>query len=47
MNTFRIVFGCIEGTEPDLLDYRAFAVPIDGVDEVTELTPDRFESPPP
>jgi hypothetical protein len=47
VNTFRIVFACIEGTEPELLDYRAFAVPIDDVSDVSELTPDRFESPPP
>jgi len=47
VNTFRIVFACIEGTEPELLDYRAFAVPIDDVSDVSELAPDRFESPPP
>ena len=27
MNTFRIVFACIEGRPPELLDYRAFEHP--------------------
>ena len=43
VNTFRIVFACIEGTEPDLLDYRGFAVPIDDIGGLKELEPERFE----
>jgi len=42
VNTFAIVFGCIEGTTPQLLDYRAFAQPFDDVGALVELTPDRF-----
>jgi hypothetical protein len=42
VNTFRIVFGCIEGTEPELLDYRGFLSPIDDVTDLRELTPERF-----
>jgi hypothetical protein len=41
VNTFRIVFACIEGREPDLLDYRAFGVAVDDV-KIVELGPERF-----
>lgn len=46
VNTFRIVFACIEGTEPDLLDYRGFAMELDDIATLTELSPDRFEQEP-
>ncbi|MEQ1786474.1 MAG: hypothetical protein ABL966_05430 [Acidimicrobiales bacterium] len=43
VNTFAIVFGCVEGTDPELRDYRGFTMPIDDVTDVTELTEGRFE----
>jgi hypothetical protein len=43
VNTFRIVFACIEGTDPDLLEYRAFAPPFDDPTGLLELGPERFE----
>jgi hypothetical protein len=46
VNTFRIVFACIEGTEPELLDYRGFVAPLDDIGDLSELTPDRFEEAP-
>lgn len=46
VNTFRIVFACIEGTEPELLDYRGFSVSLEDVADLSELTPDRFEEAP-
>lgn len=47
VNTFRIVFACIEGTAPPhLLEYRGFTMPIGDVTDIHELTPDRFEDPP-
>jgi hypothetical protein len=39
INTFRIVFACIEGRDPDLLDYRAFAYPLKDSAGLVELTP--------
>jgi hypothetical protein len=43
VNTFRIVFACIEGKDPSLLDYRGFAQPLDDVSDLVELAPERFE----
>jgi hypothetical protein len=45
VNTFRIVFACIEGTEPDLLEYRGFVQPLDDVGELEELDPNIVEGP--
>jgi hypothetical protein len=43
VNTFRIVFACIEGREPDLLPYRAFGHPFFGVADLEEIDLDRFD----
>jgi hypothetical protein len=37
INTFRIVFACLEGSEPDLVDYRAFMWRHPAPDEITEI----------
>jgi hypothetical protein len=43
VNTFRIVFACLEGTDAELLAYRAFAPPFDDPTGLLELGPERFE----
>jgi hypothetical protein len=43
VNTFPVVFSCIEGTEPDLRSYRAFTQPNEDLDELRELDLERLE----
>jgi hypothetical protein len=46
VNTFRIVFACIEGLdEPDLLVDRHFLSPYDQVSGVVEIPPERIQEP--
>jgi hypothetical protein len=40
VNTFRVVFACIEGREPELLPYRGFEVPFGRLDALAELPPE-------
>jgi hypothetical protein len=42
VNTFRIVLACLEGREPQLLEYRAFGQPLNDVTGLVELTPDQI-----
>lgn len=44
VNTYRIVFACIEGRDPELLDYRAFLSPWEETERMEEIDPSRFES---
>jgi hypothetical protein len=41
VNTFRVVFGCIEGHPPQLLPYRLFLQPLDDLSAITEADPKR------
>jgi hypothetical protein len=40
VNTYRIVFSCIERTEAELLEYRGFIQPLDDVLALSEVDPD-------
>jgi hypothetical protein len=42
VNTSRIVLACVEGREPDLLEYRAFGQPLNDVTALVELTPEQL-----
>jgi hypothetical protein len=44
VNTFRLVFACLEGREPDLLPERMFLSPWEQIDEVEEIEPERLET---
>ncbi|MEZ5144154.1 MAG: sulfatase-like hydrolase/transferase [Acidimicrobiales bacterium] len=41
VNTFRLVFACIEGTPPELLEPRAYISSFDRVDDLREVEPSR------
>jgi hypothetical protein len=43
VNTFRLVFSCIEDRQPDLLPTRRFLSPWDDIAEVEEIPEERFE----
>jgi hypothetical protein len=43
VNTFRIVFACLEGREPDLLDHRGFFWRWEDRENVVEIPPERLE----
>jgi hypothetical protein len=45
VNTFRIVFSCIEGTDIELLDQRAFMAPWGDIGAMEEVDPGRFDEP--
>ena len=45
VNTFRIVFSCIEDQPVDLLEHRAFIAPLDDVQAIEEIDSGRFPAP--
>ena len=45
VNTFRIVFSCIEDQPFGLLEHRAFVAPLEDVQALEEWDQDRFPSP--
>jgi hypothetical protein len=44
VNTFSLVFACIEGREPELLEYRAFLSPWEETEAMEEVDLSRFRS---